>query len=397
MVKTVSGKSEVTTTQLEEAYDQLPCPAHATFFAIIRGPTTLAKHVYDNRQYCGCLGYFLSFLNCCSSSIWTISPSLLVRLGNEFVRSYYKCTHPNCQAKKQLQQLNNGDITDSICIGQHNHPRPQSNTVQPVPCVLPVGEQPPQKPSLANVEDKSSVEHGCMPQEIKPLRSLPPSISPADESKAADLQLKVKDDVQINEVSESKRLKKDNGNAAATGVDTSNWGYRVVQTSSEVDFVNDGYRWCKYGQKLVKGNANPRSYYRCSSPGCGVKKHVERSSQDSKIVITTYEEQHDHEIPLGRTSTHSAPTDTRTMATNGKPGTKYESAIVCVDTSSKSMLDEQLKEESITKSVVSDMVEFHVISLGNEVPESKLEEPEGSKDCLNMVAVHVHDTPSAES
>lgn len=32
----------------------------------------------------------------------------------------------------------------------------------------------------------------------------------------------------------------------------------VVQTSSEVDLVNDGYRWRKYGQKLVKGNTNPR-------------------------------------------------------------------------------------------------------------------------------------------
>lgn len=32
----------------------------------------------------------------------------------------------------------------------------------------------------------------------------------------------------------------------------------VVQTMSEVDIVNDGYRWRKYGQKLVKGNPNPR-------------------------------------------------------------------------------------------------------------------------------------------
>jgi len=32
----------------------------------------------------------------------------------------------------------------------------------------------------------------------------------------------------------------------------------VVQTLSEVDIVNDGYRWRKYGQKFVKGNPNPR-------------------------------------------------------------------------------------------------------------------------------------------
>ena len=32
----------------------------------------------------------------------------------------------------------------------------------------------------------------------------------------------------------------------------------VVQTLSEVDIVNDGYRWRKYGQKMVKGNPNPR-------------------------------------------------------------------------------------------------------------------------------------------
>lgn len=32
----------------------------------------------------------------------------------------------------------------------------------------------------------------------------------------------------------------------------------IVQTRSEVDIVNDGYRWRKYGQKLVKGNPNPR-------------------------------------------------------------------------------------------------------------------------------------------
>jgi len=72
--------------------------------------------------------------------------------GNEFIRSYYKCTYPNCQAKKQLQQSNNGNITDCVCIGQHNHPRPQLNSTVSVECVFPVVEQAARKPLLANVK-----------------------------------------------------------------------------------------------------------------------------------------------------------------------------------------------------------------------------------------------------
>lgn len=32
----------------------------------------------------------------------------------------------------------------------------------------------------------------------------------------------------------------------------------IVQTTSEVDLLDDGYRWRKYGQKVVKGNPHPR-------------------------------------------------------------------------------------------------------------------------------------------
>lgn len=39
----------------------------------------------------------------------------------------------------------------------------------------------------------------------------------------------------------------------------------VVQTTSEVDILDDGYRWRKYGQKVVKGNPNPRSYLKSST------------------------------------------------------------------------------------------------------------------------------------
>ncbi|KZV56028.1 putative WRKY transcription factor 71 [Dorcoceras hygrometricum] len=71
----------------------------------------------------------------------------------------------------------------------------------------------------------------------------------------------------------------------------------AFMTKSEVDHLEDGYRWRKYGQKAVKSSPYPRSYYRCTTQKCPVKKRVERSYQDPSVVITTYEGQHNHHLP----------------------------------------------------------------------------------------------------
>ncbi|KAJ6796504.1 putative WRKY transcription factor 71 [Iris pallida] len=71
----------------------------------------------------------------------------------------------------------------------------------------------------------------------------------------------------------------------------------AFMTKSEVDHLEDGYRWRKYGQKAVKHSPYPRSYYRCTTQKCSVKKRVERSFEDPTIVITTYEGQHTHQSP----------------------------------------------------------------------------------------------------
>uniref|UniRef100_A0A7N0T7Z8 WRKY domain-containing protein n=1 Tax=Kalanchoe fedtschenkoi TaxID=63787 RepID=A0A7N0T7Z8_KALFE len=70
----------------------------------------------------------------------------------------------------------------------------------------------------------------------------------------------------------------------------------AFQTRSAVDILDDGYRWRKYGQKAVKNSTFPRSYYRCTHPGCHVKKQVQRTAKDKGVVTTTYEGVHSHPI-----------------------------------------------------------------------------------------------------
>lgn len=157
---------------------------------------------------------------------------------------------------------------------------------------------------------------------------------------------------------------------------------------------------------------------------------MERASHDSKIVITTYEGQHDHETPPGRTVTHNAATNAHTMTINDKPGTKSGGNTVCVDTRERNCLDsecrsnEKLNDNLITKSEAGEGPESKLNgqeqqnensgtnedSVSNNTCQSSSEVPcrtneqlkdeieaksEGSKDCLNAVAVH--DTAAPES
>jgi WRKY transcription factor 33 len=45
--------------------------------------------------------------------------------GSENPRSYYKCTYPNCPTKKKVERSIEGQITEIVYKGNHNHPKPQ--------------------------------------------------------------------------------------------------------------------------------------------------------------------------------------------------------------------------------------------------------------------------------
>nr|UVI62171.1 WRKY transcription factor [Rehmannia glutinosa] len=78
------------------------------------------------------------------------------------------------------------------------------------------------------------------------------------------------------------------------------------KTMSEVDVLDDGYKWRKYGQKVVKNTQHPRSYYRCTQDNCRVKKRVERLADDPRMVITTYEGRHIHSPSHDEDDSHAS-------------------------------------------------------------------------------------------
>ncbi|KAL9382842.1 hypothetical protein Peur_023165 [Populus x canadensis] len=264
--------------------------------------------------------------------------------GSEYPRSYYKCTHPNCPVKKKVERSHEGHITEIIYKGAHNHPKPPPNrrsATGSMDTQLDIPEQAgpqvgavndsvwagTQKGTAAgtpdwrndNVEVSSSASGGLGPEFGNPSSSVQgQSGTPFESADAVDASSTFSNDEDDDrathgsvgydgegEESESKRRKVETYATEMSGATRAIREPRVVvQTTSEVDILDDGYRWRKYGQKVVKGNPNPRSYYKCTSAGCTVRKHVERASHDLKSVITTYEGKHNHDVPAARNSNH---------------------------------------------------------------------------------------------
>nr|QIN97370.1 WRKY33 transcription factor [Isatis tinctoria] len=225
--------------------------------------------------------------------------------GSENPRSYYKCTFPSCPTKKKVERSLEGQITEIVYKGSHNHPKPQSTRRSSSSstfhsAVFNAGldhhgssDQPNSNNSF-NHSDSFSIQ-----QEDNTT-----SGSLGDDEFERGSSVISREEEDCGSEPEAKRWKGEgetnggNGNGSKTVREPR----IVVQTTSDIDILDDGYRWRKYGQKVVKGNPNPRSYYKCTTVGCPVRKHVERASHDMRAVITTYEGKHNHDVPAARGS-----------------------------------------------------------------------------------------------
>ncbi|XP_047060522.1 WRKY transcription factor WRKY24-like [Lolium rigidum] len=216
--------------------------------------------------------------------------------GSENPRSYYKCTFPNCPTKKKVETSIEGQITEIVYKGTHNHAKPV-NTRR--------GSGGGANAAQVLQSGGDASEHSFGAMSGAPV-STPENSSASfgDDEVGAGSPRAGGDDLDDDEP-DSKKWRKDGDSEGINNI-AGNRTVReprvVVQTMSDIDILDDGYRWRKYGQKVVKGNPNPRSYYKCTTVGCPVRKHVERASHDLRAVITTYEGKHNHDVPAARGS-----------------------------------------------------------------------------------------------
>ncbi|XP_010937966.1 WRKY transcription factor WRKY24 [Elaeis guineensis] len=218
--------------------------------------------------------------------------------GSENPRSYYKCTYPNCSTKKKVERNLEGQITEIVYKGTHNHPKPPHNR-----------RNSASSQAIQGSLHSEASDHSFGGRSGTPIDSVATpdnsSVSFGDDDVDMSSQKSNPGGVDFDEDEpDAKRWKKEGENEgiSASGNRTVREPRVVVQTTSDIDILDDGYRWRKYGQKVVKGNPNPRSYYKCTTVGCPVRKHVERASHDPRAVITTYEGKHNHDVPAARGS-----------------------------------------------------------------------------------------------
>ncbi|RDX88143.1 WRKY transcription factor 44, partial [Mucuna pruriens] len=260
--------------------------------------------------------------------------------GSEYPRSYYKCTHPNCPVKKKVERSFDGQIAEIVYKGEHNHSKPQ------VPKRNSGGTQGSLGVSDGMVQDVWSNSHSernegrvdntglsvlsdyhvKLPHLNDSVLNIAPT-KPAGGSTENSCGLSGECEegckgfeAQEDEPKSKRRKNIENQSNDATLSEEGLGEPRIVmQSFTDSEIIGDGFRWRKYGQKVVKGNPYPRSYYRCTNIKCNVRKHVERAIDDPRSFVTTYEGKHNHEMPLKSTGNVASERDSQASLSKDKP------------------------------------------------------------------------------
>ena len=134
--------------------------------------------------------------------------------GNEYRRSYYKCTCVGCNVRKWVEQSPVGEITEITYEGKHNH-------------------------EIPNMLAKEVSDLQCLAGNMNNLSQLEPAYSIPEKDQESTTFTLTKSDCEEEGVAETRE-----------GVSRSD---RTYQPTIAVDKpINDVYNWRNYGKKKVK-------------------------------------------------------------------------------------------------------------------------------------------------
>ncbi|KAL4554525.1 hypothetical protein LXL04_039356 [Taraxacum kok-saghyz] len=121
-----------------------------------------------------------------------------------------------------------------------------------------------------------------------PPTSLSPVVAPPPTSSTPLFSFLLRTYILPSPTTGSFPLKKEQGNFTDFPFQTQSNPHKSFESSYPTDHniynhpssqkkMDDGYNWRKYGQKQMKDNENPRSYYKCSDRNCSMRKKVEKT------------------------------------------------------------------------------------------------------------------------
>ncbi|XP_050211783.1 probable WRKY transcription factor 32 isoform X2 [Mercurialis annua] len=214
-------------------------------------------------------------------------------------RSYYKCTYSDCCAKKIECTDNSGHMIEIVNKGAHSHDPPRkSNCTRESKVALlstPVLDDSITEQSTGMLTDSNQTT--LSKESLQEMPAIPDKKRQNSSGSDENGKFLIKEE-HASEREPKRRVKKESLECSGTSLKPGKKPKFVVHAAGDVGISGDGYRWRKYGQKMVKGNPHPRNYYRCTSAGCPVRKHIETAVDNTSAVIITYKGVHDHDTPV---------------------------------------------------------------------------------------------------
>ncbi|KAI3446942.1 hypothetical protein Pfo_003607 [Paulownia fortunei] len=174
-------------------------------------------------------------------------------------RSYYRCTFSDCYAKKIECCDRSNRLIETVYRSYHNHDPPQkvngtrenrpalpivpvngsNDTSHPVRCVNDPAPSTPSKEPLLGIDEIPETKQ--------------------QESSGSDETTEINMKEEYVDGPECKKRQKRNSTGELESLSKPGKKPKyVVHAAGDVGISGDGYRWRKYGQKMVKGNPHPR-------------------------------------------------------------------------------------------------------------------------------------------